>query len=1062
MTVTELPRHRTGAPNAAAQRWMPNRAGILNVWRYYDEVLTFHEGRLLLRGPNGSGKSKALELLLPFLFDANLRANRLSTFGTAERTMHWNLMGEGASGTTRVGYVWLEFRHLGDAERWFCCGARLQASTHTTTVHADYFTTRLRVGEPGGLALVSATGQPLTKGALEEALGEDGVVYGNAGDYRAAVRSALFPGMSEQRYDALITALLQLRTPKLSQRLDPALLSTLLSRALPPLGEQEIADLAEGFERLDAQRDRLKVLEQEVEATRTLAARQRTYSQRVLRAAAAKLISATTELENRAKAARESAEEHDRVAGELSEAKLRTESLAGELTHVEARRSGLTDSEAYKQGQELVRLRADTTDAAERATGIRADAVDKRTTADNDELAAQQAKLRVRKISGVVEAAETDARHAATRAGMTTVHEELAACLGANRRQARSLLRAAVRGRQDQLNETKQALEKHERAVERREQAEHDLEQARTALADAMEALEAAAARRKDAVDELGSELIRWATRDCRELTFPDPAVLLEHVESEPGLLAVIDAAAAAVEREITVAETACDAELEQARATRAQLVADLEATTTQRDLPPSAPPTRTTDRRAMPGAPLWRLVDFAPGVPEQSHPDIEAALEACGLLDAWLSPHGEIVGHDVFADPAALPPIAGPSLAEFLVVEQDAQVPANAVRQLLAAVAVGDRLPAEGVAAIGIDGAWRMGSLTGSWHKEQPAYIGALARQRARERRARELREQIAVLDEHIGARKAELAALRIRRDALANDRNMRPRYGAVNEATTELTRAESGRSAAESTVRQRISAVSDREREVGAALRNLAHLAGKHNVPTQRSAIDALEAAMRAFNDQADTWLIEYDDLSSARQHADSLADQAKRSAEHARAREEEAAEAETKHQELATRLEAIDAAFGMSYRDVLAEIEALGHKKKALDAQQRGLAQLVTDLAQQLGSLESRSASDEATRQVAADQRDAAAHRFRHLSGGTLPPDSGLDDLETFKSTLTASDGVRAALDAARIAAAAWPNVPHAPNNLGEALRRLVGERPRLPGDPAIARRPRPGNR
>jgi len=94
-----------------------------------------------LIGSNGTGKSKALELLLPFLFDANLRANRLSTFGTGERTMHWNLMGEGATGATRVGYVWMEFQR-GDG--WFSCGARLQASTHTSTVQPDYFTTSLR------------------------------------------------------------------------------------------------------------------------------------------------------------------------------------------------------------------------------------------------------------------------------------------------------------------------------------------------------------------------------------------------------------------------------------------------------------------------------------------------------------------------------------------------------------------------------------------------------------------------------------------------------------------------------------------------------------------------------------------------------------------------------------------------------------------------------------------------------------------------------------------------------------------------------------------------------
>src|SRR5438309_12020001 len=228
MTVTDLPRRAAAEVTPdPAPRWMPWRAGILNVWRYYDEVFEFHEGRLLLRGPNGTGKSKALELLLPFLFDANLRANRLSTFGTGERTMHWNLMGDVASGATRVGYVWLEFHFPDSPDRWFSCGARLQASAHTSTVHADYFTTELRIGTPDGLALVNEADQPLTRSALEERLGGSGTLHGNAGDYRSSVRSTLFPTLSEQRYDALITALLQLRMPKLSQRLDPSLLSNL-------------------------------------------------------------------------------------------------------------------------------------------------------------------------------------------------------------------------------------------------------------------------------------------------------------------------------------------------------------------------------------------------------------------------------------------------------------------------------------------------------------------------------------------------------------------------------------------------------------------------------------------------------------------------------------------------------------------------------------------------------------------------------------------------------------------------------------------------------------------
>ncbi|MGW4794876.1 TIGR02680 family protein, partial [Nonomuraea sp. NPDC004297] len=270
MTVTELAAPR-GAQGVEA-RWIPVRAGILNVWRYYDEVFEFHRGRLLLRGPNGSGKSKVLELLLPYVLDASLKPSRLSTFGGTERTMHWNLMGDGASGATRVGYVWLEFRHADG--RWFTCGARLQATVHTKNVTAAYFTTDARVDTPDGVRLTGDGGQPLTKAQLVEELGPSGTVHESADSYRAVVRQTLYRALNEQRYDSLLTALRQLRTPKLSERLDPGLLSELLSSALPPLGEGEIHEIAEGFERLDRQREELRLLDRDVEEAERLAGRQ--------------------------------------------------------------------------------------------------------------------------------------------------------------------------------------------------------------------------------------------------------------------------------------------------------------------------------------------------------------------------------------------------------------------------------------------------------------------------------------------------------------------------------------------------------------------------------------------------------------------------------------------------------------------------------------------------------------------------------------------------------------------------------------------------------------------
>lgn len=53
-------------------RFVPTRAGIVNLWDYRDQEFCFADGRLVLRGPNGSGKTKALEVLFPFVFDGRI------------------------------------------------------------------------------------------------------------------------------------------------------------------------------------------------------------------------------------------------------------------------------------------------------------------------------------------------------------------------------------------------------------------------------------------------------------------------------------------------------------------------------------------------------------------------------------------------------------------------------------------------------------------------------------------------------------------------------------------------------------------------------------------------------------------------------------------------------------------------------------------------------------------------------------------------------------------------------------------------------------------------------
>ncbi|MFE8013944.1 TIGR02680 family protein [Streptomyces antibioticus] len=1080
MSVTELPVPRrpeepTGSPvarhtvaDAARGRWQPHRAGIINVWRYYDETFAFHQGRLLLRGQNGSGKSKALELLLPFLFDASLRPNRLSTFGGSERTMHWNLLGEGASGKTRVGYVWMEFRRLGDdgAERWFGCGARLQASVHTSTVHADYFTTASRIAHPAGMLLVNEAGQPLTRAALAEALGDRGEVHASASDHRAAVRRELFTGMGEQRYESLLSALLQLRQPKLSERLDPSLLSTLLSRALPPLGEGEIAELAEGFERLDRQREHLKRLDEEVTAAETVASRQRAYARRVLRAGSATLISATTEMDDLTRAARRSAGELEQALTERESAQARQDEQRLRAHALEETVEGLRASDAYRQGEELDRLRRRTDEATAVAARQRAAAQTARTGAEEDLGLAAEAADRARTVGEHAREAAEEARRAARAAGMESVHHEVRTLLGTDAapdlpaapghrdggpppmgasgtctagengaRRARGLLRGAVTARRRQAALVTEAIDEHDRAVRDRKAAESLLEEARARLTEAITMRREAAEAWNTALATQAERLLAWAG-ECAELRIADVGELVAAAAAEAEVTALVDAAARPLERGIAAAEATARASREELRAGHGRLEEDIRRLAGETDLPPPPPATRTTVRTATAGAPLWRLVAFRAGVPLSVQAAVEAALEASGLLDAWVSPYDGIAlpGHDTRAEAALAVPVSGPSLLEVLGPEDDIPVPVDTVIRILAGVAYGSTLPGGHPAAVSADGAWRLALATGSWGKPEPAHIGALARQRARQRRIRELTERVSESTASLAALDDHLHGLGARRDRLDADRAVRPDHRELDARRRDGDRAEERVAARDDAVRDAAARLARCEDMAAGALRTLSRRAAEHGLPTDRGRLHELSRDLDGFRDAADSWVDARLAAAAAADRAHRIAAQASRSRRAAEEQSENAAAAEAEAAGLTARLEAVEATVGEDYRQIVARVAEARDELRRCREEAGRTADLLLHLEGRIGGLRATSGQDAERRELAVAARDRAAHRFRHLCLVGLAEDAGITP------ELDAGDGAKATLDAARATAATWPAVPHAPRNLGDAATRL----------------------
>ncbi|KIF01907.1 hypothetical protein PL81_32975, partial [Streptomyces sp. RSD-27] len=208
----------------------------------------------------------------------------------------------------------------------------------------------------------------------------------------------------------------------------------------------------------------------------------------------------------------------------------------------------------------------------------------------------------------------------------------------------------------------------------------------------------------------------------------------------------------------------------------------------------PRAPYTRSPGvRDRAPGAPLWRLVDFRDEVADRDRAGLEAALEASGLLDAWVRPDGAALAadaHDVLLAPDA-GPVGGPSLADVLRPAVDhgdaqaAQVGVESVARLLEAIglggAPGETAPAAGVPDAGPDGTgtaggtWvapdgrhRVGALTGRWAKPAAEYIGEGAREAARRTRIAALRAELFLLRQESAEADAQLQEVARRRRAL------------------------------------------------------------------------------------------------------------------------------------------------------------------------------------------------------------------------------------------------------------------------------------------------------
>ena len=243
-------------------------------------------------------------------------------------------------------------------------------------------------------------------------------------------------------------------------------------------------------------------------------------------------------------------------------------------------------------------------------------------------------------------------------------------------------------------------------------------------------------------------------------------------------------------------------------------------------------------DRAGRPGAPFWRLVDFADGLPEDQRASLEAALTEAGLLDAWVHPDGHIAEQDLTLLAAAA--VDGPSLADLLAVDAAAdEVAAETVGALLAAVALDGPLSVA-------PGRLRAGVLHGRATKPQAEFIGAAARQARRERRLAELTADANRLALELTAVDQADAEQQARASTAEAERTALPPLADLTAADQTHTRALQAADLAERAVQAAVGRRKEAEDGTVAAQQRSDEHAEEFGLPPRRGALRAIEAAL------------------------------------------------------------------------------------------------------------------------------------------------------------------------------------------------------------------------
>ena len=906
-------------PQPARRRWQPLRLGLVELYHYDVEEFWFRDGHLLLRGNNGTGKSKVLSLTLPFLLDANLTPARIEPDGDRNKRMEWNLL-MGGRFERRIGYTWLELGRIDEEGKalTLTLGCGLRAVAGRSGVDAWYFLTEQRIG--ADLWLTTPQKTALTRERLAEAIGERGHVFQTAQDYKRAVDERLFR-LGSDRYAALVNTLIQLRQPQLSKQPDEDRLSDALTEALTPLDRDALEVVADAMGQLEELRRELEELEAMRKAVSAFGGRYQRYAQVATRRRARVLRQSQTAFDETSRQLSAAEEALERATAAVAQWREETERLDAQLAADAQRISVLETHPTMRDARRIA-------DAQQRAADCLAsfEEVEQRVATAHSRLSLEQegAARRREKAdatrSRLVEL-ERGVSELAQSSGIEAVHSRMLAQAGfpdglqeAGGRfldELRREVRAAEARRREQIAVVRKRLAE----VAAADQACSTARSERTRRAEAFEAATAASGQALAALQDAGAQLVRsWRLHlsALEALSIPDSEDLLGEltlwVEALSGpnpLRQAVNRSWQAQERQLAARRATLDARRGELDSERGELESERLRLETGETLTPPAPHTRDAARPGREGAPLWQLVDFAPVVDSADRAGLEAALEASGLLDAWVTPDGIVLDsstHDVVLTART---VCEQPLSDWLLPVPPeglaASVNPSTVGAILGSIACGGQDPHVAEAWISPRGEFRLGPARGAWAKPQARYIGHAAREAARRARLAEILSRLGEIATALGECDGAAAQLDEQRARAAREQDSSP-------SDEPLLRAHADRAAAEQVRRQAQESLGEADARLASAENALARARDALELDAESLRLPRDTAGIARLAESLDAFRLEAGELMNAtREHQGALAELALQLERETRAREDAEAAAGERLAKRRTLLEA-----------------------------------------------------------------------------------------------------------------------------------------------------------